>query len=114
MAYIEGMDCAVIEEKVTTYRCLGKIRIKTGAYDEVQVTARYPDNNTFNSDIVALGGNNTLVQPFYLFPDLKYQSQEPVYTVRLDTGHYPVVMNGTSGIAYVNPPPAPVAVKTTP
>jgi hypothetical protein len=112
MAYIDGMDCAVVDEKVTTYRCMGKIRIKSGAYDEVQVTARYPDNNTFDSDIVGLGGNNTLVQPFYLFPDLKYQSQVPAYTVRLDTSRYPVVMNGTSGIAYVNPPPAPTAGAT--
>lgn len=106
MAYLEDVDCSVIDEKVTTYRCLGKIRIKSGSYSEVQVIAKYPDKNTFESGVVAMGGTNPVLKSFSLFPDLKYKDQDPLYSVRLDKTLYPVVMNGTSGIAYVELPQA--------
>jgi hypothetical protein len=120
MAYLENMDCAVVEERVTTYRCIGKVRIKSGIYSEVQITARYPDNNTFDSGIFAMGGSDPTLKLFMLFPDLKYRNQNPVYSVKLDKIRYFVIMNGTTGIAYQNYTPAwsnitsPVVTATTP
>ena len=108
MAYLEKTDCSVTDDKVTTCRCRGNIRIRSGIYDEVQVIAKYPDNNTFASGIVSMGGSNVTLKSFILFPDLKYQDEEPAFFVRLDKAWYPVIMNGTAGTAYLNPPPAPV------
>ena len=105
MAYLENVDCAVIEEKVSTYRCLGKVRIKSGIYSEVRVIAKYPDKNTFESGSVAMGGSNPVLKSFSLFPDLKYKDMDPIYSVKLDKNPYPVIMNGRNGIAYLNPPP---------
>jgi heat shock protein HslJ len=110
MAYLEDTVCTVVDEKVTTYRCLGKVRIKSGVYDEVQVMVRYPDNNAFESGVFAMGGSNPVLKSFYLFPDLKYQDQDGEWFVRLDDNRYPVIRSGNSGTAYINPPPAPVYV----
>ena len=111
MAYLENVDCSVIDERVATYRCRGNIRIRSGTYDEVQVIAQYADNNTFESGVVSMGGSNITLKSFMLFPDLKYQGEEPAFFVRLDKVRYPVIMYGTEGTAYLNPPPAPVVTR---
>jgi hypothetical protein len=114
MAYLENVKCAIDQTTETAYHCNGKIRIKSGVYEEVQVIARYPDKNTFESGIVAMGGSNPVLKSFSLFPDLKYQDEDPVYFVRLDNTRYPVIMDNASGIAYLNPPPTQETVTTRP
>jgi hypothetical protein len=114
MAYLENVKCTIDQTTGTSYHCNGKIRIKSGVYEQVQVIARYPDKNTFESGIVAMGGSNPVLKSFSLFPDLKYQDEDPVYFVKLDKTQYPVIMDNTSGIAYLNPPPTLAVVTTRP
>jgi hypothetical protein len=101
MAYLSGIQCATGDKSEDTYHCNGNIRIRGGAHDEVQVIARYPDNNVFRSNIVSLGGGEPVSKPFILFPDIKYQGQNPSYFVKMDRIVYPV--NG--GVAWSNLPP---------
>jgi hypothetical protein len=100
MAYLANIRCAVGDKSETTYHCNGDIRIRSGKYEEVQVIARYADNNTYKSGTVAMGGNNPVSQPFILFPDLKYQGQTPDYFIKMDKKLYPVI----SGTAWSNLP----------
>jgi hypothetical protein len=104
MAYLSGIACAVGDRSEDAYHCNGNVRISRGFYDEVQVIARYADNNTFKSGIVSLGGNGPVSQPFFLFPDPKYQGQTPAYFVRLDSTVNPVVWSGNGGTAWSNLP----------
>jgi hypothetical protein len=105
MAYLANIQCAIGDRSEAAYHCNGNVRIRSGIYDEVQVIARYPDNNTFKSGSVAMGGNEPITKPFVIFPDLKYQGQNPDYFVKLDNTLYPVVWNGNSGAAWSNLPP---------
>ena len=114
MAYLENVKCAIDQTTETAYHCNGKIRIKSGVYEQVQVIAKYPDKNTFESGIVAMGGSNPVLKSFSLFPDLKYQDEDPVFFVQLDNTRYPVIMDNSSGIAYLNPPPTQEVVTTRP
>lgn len=114
MAYLENVKCAIDQTTETAYHCNGKVRIKSGVYNEVKVIARYPDNNTFESAAVAMGGSNLVLKTFALFPDLKYRSQSPVFFVKLDKNQYPVIMNNESGTAYLNPPPTTAATAIPP
>src|SRR5512137_79537 len=100
MAYLENVECTIDHTSETAYHCNGKIRIRSGIYDEVKVIARYPDNNTFESGAVAMGGSNVVLKSFALFPDLKYQDQKPLYSVKLDRDQYPVIMESNNGVAY--------------
>lgn len=112
MAYLEKMDCSVIEEKVTTYRCIGKVRVPAGGPREVTVMVKYPDNNSFDSGTIALGGSEPIIRSFYLFPDLRYKKEIATYFVKIDKALYPVIMQNGTAIAYENPPPAPVVTAT--
>jgi hypothetical protein len=103
MAYISNMQCAVIDESVATYHCKGNIRIHSGAAShDLQVIAMYPDNNTFKSGVVTLGGDSAVSMPFILFADVKYKDQKPDYFITMDKTLYPVSMNGNSGTAWSN------------
>jgi hypothetical protein len=103
MAYLSNLNCAVIDESVATYHCKGNIRIHSGASShDLQVIARYPDNNTFKSGVVALGGDDPVSMPFILFADVKYKDQKPDYFITMDKTLYPVSMNGNSGTAWSN------------
>jgi len=93
MAYLASIQCGVGDRSEATYHCNGNVRIRSGVYDEVMVIARYPDNNTFKSGVLALGGGNPVSGPFVTFPDLKYQGQNPNYFVKLDKTLYPVIWN---------------------
>jgi hypothetical protein len=106
MAYLAGIKCALGDKSEAAYHCNGDVRIRSGVYDEVQIIATYPDNNTFRSGVVSLGGNDAVSKPFFLFPDLKYQGQTPKYFIRLDSAVYPVIMSGEGGTAWSNMPPA--------
>ena len=77
MAYLEKMDCSVVEEKVTTYRCIGKVRIPSGGPREVTVMVKYPDNNSFDSGTLSMGGSDPVIRPFYLFPDSGTRNRMP-------------------------------------
>jgi hypothetical protein len=112
MAYLEKMDCSVVEEKVTTYRCIGKVRIPSGGPREVMVMVKYPDNNSFDSGTIAMGGSDPVLKSFYLFPDLRYKNEIATYFVKIDKTLYPVVMQNGTAIAYENPPPAPAVTAT--
>jgi len=103
MAYLANVKCAVIDESVATYHCKGNLRIHSGAAShDLQVIARYPDNNTFKSGIMTLGGSNPISMPVILFADVKYQSQTPNYFINMDKTLYPVIWNGDSGTAWSN------------
>ena len=102
MAYLAGITCALGDKSEAAYHCNGDVRIRSGAYDEVQIIATYADNNTFRSCVVSLGGNDAVSKSFFLFPDLKYQGQTPKYFVRLDRTVYPVIMSGDGGVAWSN------------
>jgi len=102
MAYLASIQCGVGDRSEATYHCNGNVRIRSGVYDEVMVIARYPDNNTFKSGVLALGGGNPVSGPFVTFPDLKYQGQNPNYFVKLDKTLYPVIWNGNIGVAWSN------------
>lgn len=104
MAYISGIRCAVGDRSEAAYHCDGDVRVRGGAYEEVQVIARYKDNNIFRSGTLALGGSNPVSRPFSTFPDLKYKGQTPDYFVRLDRTVYPVTWRGDTGIAWSNLP----------
>ena len=112
MAYLEKMDCSVVEEKVTTYRCIGKVRIPSGGPRDVTVMVKYPDNNSFDSGTITMGGSDPVLKSFYLFPDLRYKNEIARYFVKSDKTLYPVVMQNGTAIAYENPPPAPVVTAT--
>ncbi|OPX62171.1 MULTISPECIES: hypothetical protein [unclassified Methanoregula] len=106
VAFISGIQCAVGDRSEAAYHCNGIVRIPKGAYEDVQVIAMYDDNNTFRSGSVPLGGNEPVMKPFVIFPDIKYQGKTPSYFVRLDGMFCPVV----SGAAMSNMP-VPDAVK---
>ena len=106
MAYLANIQCALVKESVTTYHCNGDVRVRSGAAShEVQVIARYPDNNTFKSGIEDLGGSNPVSKPFAIFPDPKYEGKTPDYFVKMDNTLYPVTWSGSTGIAWSNLPP---------
>ena len=102
MAYLASIQCGVGDRSEAAYHCNGNVRIRSGAYDDVLVLARYPDNNTFKSGSVSLGGTEAISKPFVTFPDLKYQGQNPDYFVKLDNTLYPVTWNGNVGVAWSN------------
>jgi hypothetical protein len=102
MAYLGSIQCGVGDRSEAAYHCNGNVRIQSGAYNEVMVIARYPDNNTFKSGILSLGGGNPVSGPFVTFPDLKYQGQNPEYFIKLDKTLYPVSWDGTTGVAWSN------------
>ena len=104
MAYLSGIECAIGDKSEDAYHCNGNVRISRGFYEEVQVLARYADNNTFRSGIVSLGGSGPVSQPFFIFPDPKYQGRTPDYFVRLDRTVYRVVWSGSGGTAWSNLP----------
>lgn len=106
MAYLVNIRCAVGDRSEDAYHCNGDIRIRGGVYENVQVIARYPDNNTFRSNTVSLGGSDPVSRAFILFPDPRYQGQTPAYFVRMDGALYPVVWSGSTGIAWSNLPRA--------
>jgi hypothetical protein len=106
MAYLANIKCAVGDRSEAAYHCNGDVRVRGGASHEVQVIARYPDNNTFKSNIVDIGGENAISKPFVIFPDLKYQGQNPGYFVRMDGTLYPVIWSGSMGVAWSNTPGA--------
>ena len=100
MAYLVNIKCAVGDRSEAAYHCGGDIQIRRGVYEEVRVIARYPDNNTFTSGVFGMGGGNQVSRPFLIFPDLKYQNQNPEYFVKMDKTIYPVI----SGVAWSNLP----------
>jgi len=102
MAYLSNIQCAVGDRSEAAYHCNGNIRIRSGPSNEVQVIARYADNNTFHSGTFDLGGNNPTSYPFAIFPDLKYQGQNPDYFVKVDKTWYPVFWSGNYGVAWSN------------
>jgi hypothetical protein len=106
MAYLTNIKCSIGDLVYKTYHCNGDVRIRSGPFHEVQVIARYPDNNTFKSNIVDIGGDNAVSKPFALFPDLKYQGQNPDYFVKVDKTLYPVIWGSTMGVAWSNTPGA--------
>lgn len=104
MAYLVNINCAVGDRSEAAYHCGGDVQIRRGVYDEVQVIARYPDNNTFTSGTFGMGGSNQVSRPFLLFPDLKYKGKNPDYFVKMDKTVYPVIGSGNSGVAWSNLP----------
>lgn len=100
MAYLVNLQCAVGDRSEAAYHCGGDVQIRRGVYEEVRVIARYPDNNTFTSGIFGMGGSNPVSRPFLVFPDIKYQNQNPDYFVRMDRTIYPVI----NGVAWSNLP----------
>ena len=102
MAYLSNIQCAIGDRSEAAYHCNGNVRIRSGINGEVQVIARYADNNTFKSGSVALGGTEPVLKPFAIFPDLKYKGQTPTYFVKLDNTLYRVVWNGDTGTAWSN------------
>jgi hypothetical protein len=102
MAYVTKLTCAVIDESVATYHCKGNILIRSGGAHDLQVIARYPDNNTFKSGMVTLGGSNPVSMPFILFADVKYKDKTPNYFVKIDNTLYPVIWSGNGGTAWSN------------
>jgi hypothetical protein len=107
MAYLATVKCSLDQTTGRSYHCNGNVRIHSGASGQARVIARYPDNNTFYSGMVELGGDNPISRPFVLFPDLRYQGQEPHYFVELDKTVYPVIMSGDGGTAWSNLQPVP-------
>jgi hypothetical protein len=104
MAYLANIKCALDTTTERSYHCNGNVRIRSGGSHEVQVITRYPDNNTFYSGTVDLGGNDAISKPFVIFPDLKYQGQNPNYFVKMDNTVYPVIWSGDYGVAWSNLP----------
>ncbi len=104
VAWLSGITCAIGDRKEDVYHCNGNVRIRGGGYAEVRVIARYPDNNTFRSPVLALGGREPIQKPFAVFPDLSYRDRQPEYVVELNGTGYPVIMTGTGGTAWANLP----------
>jgi hypothetical protein len=102
MGYLSNIKCGIGDKTKDTYHCNGDVRIRSGASHEVQVVARYADNNSFYSGIFDLGGSNPTSYPFAIFPDLKYKGQNPDYFVKLDKILYPVFWSGNYGVAWSN------------
>lgn len=106
MAYLAGIQCTLDPTTERAYHCNGNVRIRSGASREVQVIARYPDNNTFYGGSAAMGGSNPIAKPFVVFPDLKYQGQDPDWFVKLDNTTYKVTWSGDTGVAWSDLLPA--------
>ena len=107
MAYLSDIKCTTGDISEAAYHCNGNIRIGRGEYDAVQVIAMYPDNNTFRSGTVSLGGGDTTSKPFVIFPDLKYKGQTPAYFVKMDKTICTVRWGGSTGVAWSNMPVPP-------
>ena len=105
MAYLANIQCAVGDRSEAAYHCNGNVRVRGGPC-EVQVIARYPDNNTFISGLEEMGGSNLIVKPFVIFPNIRYKGQVPDYFVKIDNTLYPVTWSGGSGTAWSNTPGA--------
>lgn len=104
VAFLGSIQCGVGDRSDTTYHCNGNVRIQGGGAHVVQVISRYADNNTFYSGMVDLGGQNPILMPFAVFPDVKYKGEEPKYFVKVDGVTCPVTWNGGSGTAWANLP----------
>ena len=68
VAYLSGIECAIGDRKEDVYHCNGNVRIRGGAIADVRVIARYPDNNTFRSPVLTLGGAEPIQKAFMVFP----------------------------------------------
>lgn len=102
MAYLTNLQCAVGDRSEAAYHCNMNVRVRSGPSYQVQVIARYADNNTFRSGTGELGGSNPVLKPFVIFPDIKYKGQNPDYFVNLDNTLYPVTWSGGTGTAWSN------------
>jgi hypothetical protein len=111
MAYLSNIKCTVGDISEAAYHCNGNIRIGRGEYDAVQVIAMYPDNNTFRSGTMSLGGGDTTSKTFAIFPDLKYKGQNPTYYVKMDKTLCLVRWSGSTGVAWSNMPVPPGILK---
>ncbi len=104
VAYLSGIECAVGDRTEYAYHCNGNVRVPGGASREVRVLARYPDNNTYRSGTLTMGGAEPVQKPFIVFPDPRYQNQNPAWFVMVDNATYPVIMSGNGGTAWAGLP----------
>jgi hypothetical protein len=78
----------------TVYQMNGKIEIENGIYQSVGVILRYPDNDTFQSDVGGMGGSNFTRKDFRIVIHDRVNNQTPGLFVRLDAREYPAVETG--------------------
>jgi hypothetical protein len=94
--------------KSTVYQMNGKIEIENGIYESVGIILRYPDNDTFQSDVGGMGGSNFTRKDFRIVIHDRMSNQTPGVFVRLDAGEYPAVETGeqANGSVYTAYEPA--------
>lgn len=78
--------------KSTVYQMNGKIEIENGIYQSVGIILRYPDNDTFQSDVGGMGGSNFTRKDFRIVIDDRMSNQTPGVFVRFDSREYPAIM----------------------
>jgi hypothetical protein len=82
----------------TVYEFVGKIHVSGGPYQSVQVVLRYPDTQEYTYDAGGMGGANTTLKPFYLYPADRYKGTNPEKIVVLDGKRYGTVYNYNDGV----------------
>jgi len=92
----------------TVYQMNGKIEIENGIYDSVGIILRYPDNDTYQSDVGGMGGSNFTRKDFRIVIHDRLSNKTPGVFVRLDAGEYPAVETGeqANGSVYTAYEPA--------
>lgn len=75
----------------TVYEFVGKVQVRNGPYQSVQVILRYPDTQEYVYDVGGMGGANATVKPFYLYPADRYKGTNPEKIIALDGKRYGTV-----------------------
>jgi hypothetical protein len=84
----------------TVYEFVGKLQVDDGPFQSVQVVLRYPDSQEYSFDLGGMGGSNTTLKPFSLFPDDRYKGTNPEKIIVLDGKRYSTVYRYENGVIY--------------
>ena len=80
--------------KSTVYQMNGKIEIENGIYESVGIILRYPDNDTYQSDVGGMGGSNFTRKDFRIVIHDRLSNQTPGVFVRLNSREFPAIETG--------------------
>ena len=93
-----GMDMTT----ATVYEFRGKVQVRDGAYNAVQVVIRYPDSQEYSFDAGGMGGTEPVIREFALFPADRYKGTNPDKIIVLDGKRYATTYRYENGaIAWV-------------
>jgi hypothetical protein len=82
----------------TVYEFVGRVQVNNGPYQSAEVILRYPDTQEYAYDAGGMGGANSTLKPFYLYPADRYKGTNPEKIIVLDGKRYGTVYRYEDGV----------------